>query len=513
MRLFPRSIRWRLHLWHGLLLAAVLCGFGWTMHRLEWTQELRRVDAELQQRLNTLLGALGRPPGPEGRPPLGHPREESLEDFFPLPQDEPRPPPRQERHFETLRRWVQAGQQQQQPRWFIAWSRNGGIIHSEGTGEMKRPKPDTRHMEPLSPHGSTLPISGEAPIRELMVVTPPGDVVLVGRSMKAESALSRRSAWRLAGFGSLVWLAGVAGGGWLTARALRPIQTITETATRISAGHLDRPINIHETDTELGRMAGVLNDTFARLHQSFDQQARFTADAAHELRTPVTVILSQTQLALNRERTPEEYQNNLRICQRAAERMRGLIESLLSLAQLDAEVARLEMAPLDLAHVAEECAQLIGSLVEERGMTLRTDLQPALCLGDSCSLAQIITNLLNNAVQHSPPAGIIHLHTGTHEDGAWLSVADHGPGVPQEHRAHLFDRFYRVEASRNRDSGGAGLGLAICKAIADAHGARLRLEDTEGGGCTFLLTMPPTQAAMPRSGAKAAHHTRRLTLF
>lgn len=494
MRLFPRSIRWRLHLWHGLVLACVLCGFGWTMHRLEWTQELRRVDAELQQRMNTLLGLLGRPAGPQGRPPPpGPPREETLEDFFPLPEDARRPPLRLDRNFEVLRRWVQAGREQK--RWFIAWSRDGGILVSEGAGEDSRLKPDISGMEALSPYGFTVRVAGEAPSRELMALTPPGDVVLVGRSLTAEAALSRRSAWRLAGFGSLVWLAGVAGGGWLTARALRPIQAITDTAARISAGHLDRRINVEETGTELGRMAGVLNDTFARLRQSFDQQARFTADAAHELRTPVTVMLTQAQLALNRERTPEEYQKTLQICQRSAERMRGLIESLLALARLDADVARLEMAPLDLATVADECAQLTRTLADERGLIQRVDLQTAPCRGDAGSLAQIITNLLTNAVRHSPAGGVIHLGTGVSAGRAWVRVADQGPGVPEEHRAHLFDRFYRVEASRNRDSGGAGLGLAICKAIADAHGAGLTMEDAEGGGSVFVLTMPPPQEA------------------
>lgn len=489
MRLFPRSIRWRLHLWHGLLLAAVLCGFGWTMHRLEWTQELRRVDAELQQRMNTLLGLLGRPPpGPEGRPPARGGRAETLEDFFPLPGDERRPPPPLDRNFEALRRWVQAGKPQQ--RWFSAWSRNGTVWISEGTTDPERMKPSTTGKEPLSPYGSTVrTLSGE-PARELMAVTPPGDVVLVGRDLEAETTQSRRSAWRLAGIGSLVWLLGVAGGGWLTARGLRPIQTITDTAARISAGNLDRRINIEETDSELGRMAGVLNDTFTRLRQSFDQQARFTADAAHELRTPVTVMLSQTQLALNRERTPAEYQKTLQVCQRSAERMRGLIESLLALAQLDADAARLEMAPLDLASVAEECAQLMGTLIEERGMILRLHLQHAPCRGDSARLAQIITNLMTNAVQHSPAGGTIQLSTGTNESHAWVRVADQGAGVPEEHRAQLFERFYRVESSRNRNSGGAGLGLAICKAIAQAHGAELTLEDAEGGGSIFVLTMP-----------------------
>lgn len=489
MRLFPRSIRWRLHLWHGLVLACVLCGFGWTMHRLEWTQELRRVDAELQQRMNTLLGLLGRTPGPPGRPPPPDPaREETLEDFFPLPKDARRPSLRLDRNFEVLRRWVQAGREQK--RWFIAWSRDGGILVSEGAGEVPRPKPDISGAEALSPYGFTVRVAGEAPSRELMALTPPGDVVLVGRSLTAEAVLSRRLAWRLAGFGSLVWLAGVAGGGWLTTRALRPIQAITDTAARISAGHLDRRINVEETGTELGRMAGVLNDTFARLRQSFDQQARFTADAAHELRTPVTVMLTQAQLALNRERSPEEYQKTLQICQRSAERMRGLIESLLALARLDADVARLEMAPLDLATVADECAQLTRTLVDERGLVLRVDLQAAPCRGDAGSLAQIITNLLTNAVQHSPAGGVIHLGTGVSADSAWVRVADQGPGVPEEHRAHLFDRFYRVEASRNRHSGGAGLGLAICKAIADAHGAGLTLEDAGGGGSVFVLTLP-----------------------
>ncbi len=487
MRLFPRSIRWRLHLWHGLLLAVVLCGFGWTVHRLEWTNELRRVDAELQQRMNTLLGLLGRPPGPQGRPP-GPPRAETLEDFFPLPEDARPPPPRQDRNFDALSRWVKAGRQQR--RWFIAWSREGGILVAEGVDKNPRSKPDTTRMEPLTPYGFTVRAAGEAPVRELMALTPPGDVVLVGRCLLTEAAASRRSALRFAGLGGLVWLLGVAGGGWLTTRALRPIQTVTDTAAAISAGHLDSRINVEETDTELGRMAGVLNDTFSRLRQAFDQQARFTADAAHELRTPVTVMLSQIQLALNRERSPQEYRGTLDTCQRAAERMSGLIESLLELAQMDAGADPLEVTESDLATVAADCAAMMESLAAERGLVLEKQLSCAPCRVDEKRAAQVITNFLSNALRHTPSGGVVTVRAGVTDGRAWVSVADQGPGIPMEHRARLFDRFYRVENSRNRGSGGAGLGLAICKAIADAHGAVISIEDAEGGGSVFTFTMP-----------------------
>src|SRR5437667_11836 len=173
-------------------------------------------------------------------------------------------------------------------------------------------------------------------LREMFHFTPPGECVLAGRDISRELSDSRRFAGLLLGAGGAVLVLGLVGGWWLSARAIRPIKEISATASRISGGDLSQRIPADDTDNELGQLAGVLNSTFARLEATFAQQARFTSDAAHELRTPVSVILTQTQTALSRPRAEPEYREALAACQRAAQRMRKLTASLLELARLDA---------------------------------------------------------------------------------------------------------------------------------------------------------------------------------
>ena len=155
---------------------------------------------------------------------------------------------------------------------------------------------------------------------------------------------------------------GLAGGWWVATRAIRPIEAISATAVKIAGGDLSQRINAADTDSELGRLAGVLNSTFARLEAAFAQQARFTSDASHELRTPVSVILSQTQTALSRERPAAEYREALEACQRAAQRMRNLTESLLELARLDAGQEPMKQERFDLLRVARECVEMVRPL-------------------------------------------------------------------------------------------------------------------------------------------------------
>jgi len=225
------------------------------------------------------------------------------------------------------------------------------------------------------------------------------------------------------------------------------------------------------------------------LEASFERQKQFTGDAAHELRTPLTVVLSQTQLALRGERNTEEYREALEACERAAQRMRNLTESLLVLSRLDAHTEPLASTPCDLADIAREGIELLQPLAHEHGVTVRSDFSAAPAVGDRQRLGQIFTNLVTNAFQHSAPGSEVRVTTKSNGSSVSLEVSDQGPGIPAKHLAHIFDRFYRTDESRNRRSGGAGLGLAICKAIADAHHAALTVESSLGKGTTFTLRM------------------------
>jgi len=320
--------------------------------------------------------------------------------------------------------------------------------------------------------------------------TPPGECLLAGRSQVGFENEMRRFAWKLAGISAAVLGVGLAIGWWIASRAMRPISQISAAATRIAAGHLNERIHTDETDSELGKLAMLLDETFQRLDAAFDEQARFTSDAAHELRTPVSIILGQAQLALARERSSEDYRATIAICQRAAKRMHGLIESLLDLAVLDASPTSSGQVECDLAELAGQHLALMHDLADEEGITLTGHLESASCRANPDRLAQILDNLLSNALKFSPAGSEVHLRTWVEDGHCCLSVRDTGPGIAAEHLPHLFERFYRADTSRNRATGGAGLGLAICQRIAEAHGGSLSVESQPGTGSCFTLRLP-----------------------
>ncbi len=483
-----QSIRWRLQLWHGIILFAVLAGFGLTAYRLQHANELRRVDQELQQRLGPLLDALRRPPpGGPGRPddprPGGFEPNDRARGGPPLPDASGEvPPPREFRLGPNRRILFEGGTN---AFYYVVWLREGrelsrsasappNVIRPERVGGM-RPAPTIR---------------ARGTMRELYQFTPGGECLLVGRSIASELANLHQFAVVLSGLGGAVLVLGLTGGWWLATRAIRPIDDISAAASKIATGDLSHRINTDNTDNELGQLAGVLNSTFARLEAAFLRQQQFTADASHELRTPIAVILSQTQATLARERTPGDYRETIEACQRAAQRMRTLTESLLALARLDAGPEELNRQRFDLSQTARDCVALLGPLAGERGITIRCELATAECFGDPERLGQVITNLLTNAVLHNKSPGEVSITTSEENDSAVLKVADAGPGISAEDLPRIFDRFYRSDKSRTGATGGTGLGLAICKAIADAHGGTLDAASTLGQGSTFTLRIP-----------------------
>jgi heavy metal sensor kinase len=302
------------------------------------------------------------------------------------------------------------------------------------------------------------------------------------------AAMHRLAVWLFAA-GAGVLALGLAGGWGLASRAIRPIEDISATAMKIAGGDLSQRINAADNDSELGRLAAVLNSTFARLESAFAHQSRFTADASHELRTPVSVILSQTQTALSRDRSSAEYREALEACQRAAQRMRSLTQALLELARLDAGQEPMKREPFDLARVARESMELVRPLAAERSIDLRADLPATECLGDAERIGQVATNLLTNAIQFNHDCGQVRIGVHSSNGSVRLMVTDTGAGIPAEDLPHIFERFYQVDRSRAR-KGGSGLGLAICKAIVDAQGGAIEVTSQPGAGSTFTLSLP-----------------------
>jgi two-component system, OmpR family, sensor kinase len=301
--------------------------------------------------------------------------------------------------------------------------------------------------------------------------------------------MHRLALW-LGAAGGSVLLFGMAGGWWVATRAIKPIDAISATAVKIAAGDLSQRINALDTESELGRLAGVLNSTFARLEASFAHQVRFTSDASHELRTPVSVILSQAQTALSRERGATEYRETLEACQRAAQRMRKLIESLLELARLDAGQEPMKRDAFDLSRVTRECEELVRPLAAEKSIELHCELPLVQCLGDPERISQVVTNLLSNAIHFNHEKGEVRVRTYQENGNAVLEVKDTGGGIPAEDLPHIFERFYRVDKSRSRIQGKTGLGLAICKAIVEAHSGTIDVTSHPGEGSSFVVRLP-----------------------
>ena len=484
------SIKWRLQAWHGFLLVGLVTGLMVGFYTFEQRVRLQAVDNELQAALMPLLPRLAPPdtrgPGERGRrpPPREDDRPPRLGEDSP-PRDRPpqdRPPENRER----VVRSVDLGRI-----YYAAWSAQNErtAISTNAPGDIPIPSLGGRK-------GNSFLRTRDA-YRELSHIGPSGTRVIIGTSIQPTLADLHKLAAALALIGFGIVVTGFAVGWWLATRALRPIAEISRTAQEIAAGDLTKRINASETESELGKLAAVLNSTFARLETAFAQQRQFTSDAAHELRTPVSVILTQVQSTLNKERSGPEYRETLEACQRAAQRMRRLTESLLEIARFDADQETLKRQPFDLAQVARDSAELIRPLAEQRGLKLICEAAPLSCTGDPERIAQVITNLLTNAIEYNRPGGEVRVTTQPEDGCATLTVADTGAGIAREDLPRLFERFYRADKSRTHTGGSAGLGLAICQAIVEAHHGRIEVKSEPGWGSAFTMRLPLPAAAPP----------------
>jgi heavy metal sensor kinase len=334
-------------------------------------------------------------------------------------------------------------------------------------------------------------------MREVALVNPRGMRMVVGRSITTDLADLRRLAWWLALAGVGVLLLGMGGGWWIATRAIGPIADISFTAQKIAAGRLSQRIESKDTDSELGQLAQVLNATFDRLQAALDRQTQFTADASHELRTPVAVLLSQTQTALSRVRSEPDYREALEVCQRTAQRMRRVIESLLTLARLDSGEAAVTRESCALDRITRQALRLLEPLATEQGVAIRIEADPVHCFGDGHLLEQLVTNLVGNALVYNQRDGEVRVALKSLGQDLELQVSNTGPGIAPEHLEHVFDRFFRADKARARSEGHTGLGLAITKSIVEAHGGTIQVASEPGARTTFTVRLPQSEALSP----------------
>lgn len=315
---------------------------------------------------------------------------------------------------------------------------------------------------------------------------------IVGVLQVGESTADLRDALRtlLLGFGVALpgaLVLATLGGYWLASRALAPIDKVTRAAQDISAHDLSRRLALDLPDDEVGRLARTFDGMIARLDAAFRRQRQFTADASHELRTPLAAIRGQIDVALQRPRDAAAYRDVLATINDQVDRMTRLVAGLLMLARTDAGVLTPERATVDLAEIVRAVAAQVRPLAEEKGLTLTVEAEAAASVqGDEDLLLQMLINLADNAIKYTGGGGV-RLRCEAARDAVTVRVSDTGPGIPPEHQDRVFERFYRVSASR--EHGGAGLGLAICRWIAEAHGGTIALE-SGATGSEFVVRLP-----------------------
>jgi heavy metal sensor kinase len=317
-----------------------------------------------------------------------------------------------------------------------------------------------------------------------------------GVSLEPVRANLRNLALALAGISAALWLLAAVAGRFLGRRALLPVTRMAAAAQAMSAADRDQRLPTPGTGDELDELGQAFNGLLDRLHESFERQRRFTGDASHQLRTPLTAMLGQVEVALRRPRPPEEYQRVLTAVHDQALHLRRIVEMLLFLARADAEARLPDLETIDLAAWLEEHLRTWSG--HARAADLRRECTPADPFTVSVQtplLGQLVDNLLENACKYSQRGTPITCRLETEKGLVMLTVADQGCGIPAVDLPHVFEPFYRSAQARQLGLGGVGLGLAVAQRIASAFGGSLSVESTVGQGSRFSLRLPPAQPA------------------
>ncbi len=292
----------------------------------------------------------------------------------------------------------------------------------------------------------------------------------------------------LLGVGSVMVMGlAAAAGAWASRRIVGPLDAMARAAESVVRPTPDAVVPRDGSGDEVDRLAAALNTAFQRHHDAWIQQARFTGDAAHELRTPLAVLRTTAEVALRRERSTEAYQNALTEVVAASTRLAEVVDGLLLLARVDNQSAP-PTTPVDLSTLA---AQQVERAQNDHGRTIETEFATeTIVRGEAHQLEVALRNLIHNALQHSEPTQTVSVRVRRAGDSVLVEVEDTGEGIPTQAVAHVFERFYRVDGHRGRNTGGAGLGLAIVDAVTRAHGGRTDVRSAPGQGATFRLTIP-----------------------
>ncbi len=376
------------------------------------------------------------------------------------------------------------------------------ILDGEGHEVPIIPAALERAMSEWNPQYDEMKISPDEPVR---IITWPardddGDTffVVVGQSLKELHQAQHQLLLLLAISNPLALVLAFFGGLLIANKALKPVDRLTRAAERIGRGNLSERVEETRTRDEIGRLAATFNEMISRLEQAFERERNFTANASHELKTPLAILRGDIEVTLRRDRDAQEYRRVLGSSLEEIERLTKLTDDLLTLARSDAGEKMLEFEPVRLDELADEAYAYMRQLAESVSLTLTYDrpASPALVEGDPKRLKQLLVNLLDNAIKYTPAGGRVKLAISADQDSVVIEVSDTGRGIPAETLPHIFDRFYRQSDPRDSRVTGFGLGLAISRWIAVAHGGTIAAKSEPGKGSLFSVRLPAARVAV-----------------
>jgi heavy metal sensor kinase len=447
MTLKSLSIRSRLSFWHAAVLTLIVCAFSGGTYYFVNTQLCADADEELGRTLASVRRVYRDDPG----------QIKDLELRFAIP-------------FFRIANPGAPGFRS------VGWQRDGLDRALEG-GSVPVPKPWT------SPEGRRY---------RVQTISEPDLQVAVASD---ESALRRTLRTLAIALGLGVPFAAafaILGGYFLAGRLLLPLGTMAEKARKITAESLGEKLPVKNPNDELGRLALVFNDTLARLHDSFERLRGFTADVSHELRTPLTAMKIVGEVALRTPLDPVASREVIGSMLEEVDRLTRLVDTLLTLTRADSGAVPINRELVDLGDLASSAAENLRVLAEEKQQSLTVEAAQSVdAKCDPTILRQGLLNLIHNAIKYTPRGGAIKLRVAKLSARTTaIEVEDSGPGIPLAQRARIFERFYRGDAGRSRDVGGAGLGLAIARWAAEANAGTVELKTEDGKGCLFRIILP-----------------------
>ena len=455
------SIRWRLTLWYGAVLSVILVSFCAAVYLLMERHLVALTDATLREELDELGAEVLRAGSLAALPEVLALRFPNQEGY--------------ELQVSTL-----AGEP---------------LFRSLGIGAKELPPPRVNlPVDSGTQIYESVNVNGQGPVRlsSRAILGPTGAVFIQAAVTLAPTVRAIRELVAVfLTIGPLALVSTLAGGFWLARKALSPVDRMTATAAEITATQLDRRVPEPAAKDELGHLAQTFNAMIARLQRSFDEVRRFTADAAHELRTPLATMRTEAEVALRSPRSPDRDERVLENLLEEIERLTRLVSHLLFLCREDTGIGIGDFRPIRLDEVVSDVCEHMKVAARAKGVDLTIEHAPACEVsGEADRLRQLFFNLVDNAIKYTQTGGKVTVEIQVSSGEVFVTVTDTGIGIAPEHLPYVFDRFYRVDSSRSLETEGTGLGLAICQSIAEAHAGRLEIVSTPEIGTRLTMVIP-----------------------